>query len=170
MLYRVLYWNTLFKMRKQRYQNLIRIIFQEKCKTFVEIGTYNGVHGRQMIETAKIFYPASSIEYYGFDLFEQQTQEDHQKELSKKPPPYFQVEQFLKVTGADVHLFKGYTRDSLPKFVQWVQEEKKQIDFIFIDGGHSIETIQSDWIHSEKITGKKTAVIFDDYYNNSERR
>ena len=167
--YGLLYWKTLFILRHQRYRNLIETVFQEKCRSFVEIGTYNGLHGYQMLQAGKIFHPASTLEYYGFDLFEKQTQEDHDRELSKKPPPYFQVEQFLKKTDAHIQLFQGYTRETLPKFAQWAQDEKKQIDLIFIDGGHSIETIQSDWFYSEKIMSQNTVVIFDDFYNNTEK-
>jgi len=39
------------------------------------------------------------------------------------------------------------------------------MDIIFIDGGHSIKTIQNDWNYSKKIIHDKTVVIFDDYWN-----
>jgi len=38
------------------------------------------------------------------------------------------------------------------------------MDFIFIDGGHSTETIQSDWENLQKVISKDTVILFDDYY------
>ena len=61
----------------------------------------------------------------------------------------------------------GDYKDTLSKFI----EESKggnQIDLVFIDGGHSIETITSDWNCVKRIMNYKTVVIFDDYYNNTE--
>jgi hypothetical protein len=37
-------------------------------------------------------------------------------------------------------------------------------DFIFIDGGHSFETISSDWKYTEELMGPGSVAIFDDYY------
>ena len=48
----------------------------------------------------------------------------------------------------------------MPKFIR----QKKKVDFIFIDGGHSVGTIKSDWNAIKKIISKKSLVIFDDYY------
>ena len=38
------------------------------------------------------------------------------------------------------------------------------MDLIFIDGGHSLETIASDWRWASQLMHNKTAVIFDDYW------
>ena len=38
------------------------------------------------------------------------------------------------------------------------------VDFIFIDGGHAIKTIDNDWKHCSKLMKKNSLVIFDDYY------
>ena len=133
----------------------------------MEIGTYNGVHACQMIETANIFHPMNRIEYFGFDLFEALTNQDIQKEFTKIPPTYDEVSRKLQETGAIVHLYMGYTKDTLPKFLEENQGDK-QIDLVFIDGGHSFETIAYDWNYAKRVMNHKTVVIFDDYYNNEE--
>ena len=38
------------------------------------------------------------------------------------------------------------------------------VDLIFVDGGHSEETIASDWYNVKQILTPDTVVIFDDYY------
>ena len=154
-------------MKPQRYRNLLKTIYEERCRRIMEIGTYNGIHACQMIETANIFYPVNKIEYYGFDLFETLTNEDLQKEFSKKPPTYDTVQQRLEKTGAIIHLYMGYSKDTLPNFLE-ENKGRKQIDFVFIDGGHSIETITSDWNYVSRIMNYRTIVIFDDYYRNKD--
>lgn len=167
MLKRLLYMKRILTMRPKRYRNLLKTIYEERCRRIIEIGTYNGVHACQMIETANIFYPVNQIEYYGFDLFEGLTREDFQKEFSKQPPKYSEIKQRLEKTGAVIRLYVRYSSDTLPNFLE-EKEDGKQIDFVFIDGGHSIGTITSDWNYVKKIMNYKTVVIFDDYYNNKE--
>ena len=57
-------------------------------------------------------------------------------------------------------MIKGNTLETLPKF-----PKKKKIDFIFIDGGHSIKTIKNDWNQTKKLMHKNTVVVFDDFYS-----
>ena len=121
-----------------------------------------------MIETANIVFPANQIEYYGFDLFEELTEEELETEFSLKPPSSDDVARGLKKTGASVHLFKGYTKDILPRFVEEFGKDNNRADLAFIDGGHSIETISLDWNYVERIIDHNTIVIFDDYYRNDE--
>lgn len=154
-------------MKPKRYRNLLKIIYNNRCKTIMEIGTYNGIHACQMIKTASIFHPINQIEYYGFDLFEKQTDEDFQKEFSKRATPYNEVKQRLDKTGANIHLYIGYSKDTLPQFLQ-EHTPLPKIDFVFIDGGHSFETIESDWNYVKEIMNPDTIVVFDDYLNNSE--
>ena len=156
------------KTTRPRYQNLSKIIKEEKCRTIMEIGTFDGLHACEMIETACIFYPPEQVTYYGFDLFESLSAADLELEFSKRPPTFDQVKKRLEKTGANIHLYMGYTRDTLPQFLSQSKGRIGQIDFVFIDGGHSIETINLDWKYVEEIMDEKTIVLFDDYYNNDE--
>jgi hypothetical protein len=69
----------------KRYDRLLEIIDRYKCRRIMEIGTYDGEHAKQMIETAKKHFPANEVEYYGFDLFELLDEHKLKEELSKKP-------------------------------------------------------------------------------------
>jgi hypothetical protein len=40
-----------------------------------------------------------------------------------------------------------------------------EMDLIYIDGGHSVETVMADWQTARKLMmGDNTAVVFDDYF------
>ena len=168
LLRRLVYRRRLTRMANSRYRHLIETVYRRRCRTLVEVGTYDGLHARQMIETAGTFHPMNEIEYYGFDLFEHLTDHDLEAEFSKKPPPAAEVAQRLEKTGAQVRLFIGYTQETLPTFVEEIKGADTCIDFVFIDGGHSIETIASDWGQIRNILTASTVVLFDDYYTNIE--
>jgi predicted O-methyltransferase YrrM len=157
------YWRRLRK-RPRRYADLHRLIHDNRCRRLMEIGTWNGLRATAMIDTAALHHPPGSIEYIGFDLFEDQTEEDVHLESSKRPPAEEVVRRRLEATGARFRLYKGNTRDTLPRHLRELGEP----DFVFIDGGHSIQTIRSDWDCVARIMGPHTIVVFDDYYENSE--
>jgi hypothetical protein len=158
----VRYHTLAARIRPKRYRNLFRVIHERRCRCIVEIGTWNGVHAKQMIQTAAIHHPVETIKYLGFDLFEGLTDELLRKELSKRPPAFDEVQRLLAATGADVRLFRGNTRVTLPNAIDALREG----DLFFIDGGHSIETIRSDWSAIDRALRRDATVIFDDYYMN----
>lgn len=160
-------YSRLSKLKASRYRNLLKIIYKNKCSNIVEIGTFDAENSKQMIEVSKMFNDPADINYYGFDLFEGLTDEELKKEFSKRPPSKKAVEQKLNKTGVNIHLFKGYTKKTLPEFVK-KYSKKARFDFIFIDGGHYIETIKLDWKYVQKLMDKNTIVVFDDYYSNEE--
>jgi hypothetical protein len=121
-----------------------------------------------MIETAKIFAAPGQIHYYGFDLFELQSRGDLAHEFAKKPPAMDQVRSRLERTGANIHLFKGYSRETLPAFMEKHHDTVKAVNMIFIDGGHSFETIETDWRYASELIAKHGIIILDDFLSNTE--
>ena len=159
--YRILFY---YFSSTKRYINLLILILKFKPKTILEIGVYNGSRAKQMIEAAKIFQ--NEILYYGFDLFEMMI-ENHKlkdQEFSKFPLHCSVIKQKLLKVSQNIFLYKGYTQKTLKKF----HPINNLIEYIFIDGGHSTETIKSDWKNIQKYINKNTIVIFDDYYVNYE--
>lgn len=148
----------------RRYRNLLQTVRRRRCRTFLEVGVLRGDRAIEMIQTAGLSYPAREITYYGFDLFEDLSARDLERELSLVPPSRAQVKRRLERTGAHVELFKGYSRVTLPSFVEEHRGDPRAIDLIFLDGGHSVETIAEDWRNLEALVGPATTVIFDDYY------
>ncbi len=117
-----------------------------------------------MITEAKKFHPAEAINYYGFDLFEEMKEETFVKEISKNPITEEQTKIKLGETGANIDLFKGYTSSTLPQAFPLLPK----MDFIFIDGGHSLDTVANDWQWCERLMHDNTVVIFDDYWNRDD--
>lgn len=148
----------------RRYDQIFNEVERLHAKNIMEIGTYRGVRGVEMIERAKKYTPAEQIHYFGFDLFETMDTSQYAHEISKQPLSQEDIHERLSKTGAQVSLFKGNTLESMPRKVPSLPK----MDIIFIDGGHSYETIKNDWEWSEKLMHETTAVIFDDYWMNRE--
>jgi len=135
-----------------RYHQLLKAVREKQPRTILEVGTWNGERARQMLNLCP------DATYYGFDLFEDATPETDQRELNVKHHHSIDyVYAFLD--GYTVQLFKGDTRETLPKF-----KPDGGIDFVWLDGGHSVETIRSDWAHIRTILAPNAWVYFDDYY------
>ncbi len=148
----------------RRYKYLCKTVKENKARKIMEIGTWTGIHALEMIEEAKKNFKPEEIEYYGFDLFEMLDENTSTKEFSIPPPSFKEVEEKLKKTGVHINLYKGYTKDTLAEQVG----KLPKMDFIYIDGGHSVETIENDWRYAEMFMGKNTVVIFDDYWNKDD--
>tara|TARA_Y100000590_G_C15701491_1_gene1006958 strand:- start:812 stop:1483 length:672 start_codon:yes stop_codon:yes gene_type:complete len=143
---------------EKRYLGLLILILYYRPKKILEIGVYNGRRSIQMIEAAKVF--ESNIEYYGFDLFENLSSHILKTEASKKPTSMKKIRELLS-NHAQVFLYKGFTKNTLKNFI----DENKKIDFVFIDGGHSVDTIKDDYENSVKASSNNSIIVFDDYYN-----
>lgn len=129
---------------------------------YLEVGTYDGRRAAQLLRHWNRMPGGPPAAYYGFDFFEDLTPEMSRAELSKsRPPPSLDaVRSMLRDTGAAVSLYKGNTRDTLPR----IAPELPLMDLVFVDGGHSLETIASDWAALQPVIGEKTVVLLDDYY------
>ena len=66
----------------------------------------------------------------------------------------------------DFELHQGYTQDTLPAFRK--KHPDFRAEFIFIDGGHKVETIASDWENCSRLVSENGAIFLDDFYGNEE--
>ena len=145
----------------RRYNYLWEYIEKFNITSIMEIGTWNGDHALTMIATVERLNSTKTVQYYGFDLFEDMTKELFDYEFAKWPPTLLDVEERLSTTTADVELIKGNSNITLPLFIE--MNKNIHVDLIFIDGGHSVETMQSDWNNISKIIDDDTIVLCDDY-------
>lgn len=143
-----------------RYETLINEVAKRQPKTILEVGTHMGNSAIAMVNKAKEYN--DDVFYYGFDIFDWADKDFMTKEFNGKVPPTFSiVRKRLKKEDIPHKLTIGNTTSTLPKF-----SPDRYIDFVFIDGGHSLETIESDWNNIKYFMDDETVVIFDDYYEN----
>ena len=115
------------------------------CRRIMEIGVDDGENAETMVKAASQSICLKKVEYYGFDLF--------------TGSRMGQVTQRMKKVGCRFKLFKGKSMMTLPEALK----DLPMMDLIFIDGGHSHETVKSDWENSRALMHDKTAVFFHNY-------
>jgi predicted O-methyltransferase YrrM len=141
-----------------RYQQIYDLIDERKPKAILEIGTNDGLNAGRMMKRALRFHRDAA--YYGFDLFEYQTEESYLREIALRVPSRSRVEEYLRSLGLrNIHLYAGDTTKTL------VDADIPKMNLIFIDGGHSFETVTADWRNVERLVGDETVILFDDYPN-----
>ncbi len=145
----------------KRYEQLkSQIVKMKSCTKIMEIGVHKGKSSLRMINAA--LKKNNNVNFYGFDIFEGMTPELHKNEMAKMPRSEKEIYNLLsETTGAKINLIKGNTSKTLPDFVE--THLGFIFDFIFVDGGHSEETVLSDWENVQKLINDDTVIIFDDY-------
>ena len=138
---------------------LLDLIKEKKPKHFLEIGVFCGVTSRNVCELLNILHHGD-FSYTGFDLFGEKINTN----LNEVEPEYIKkqkfsnplkniyynflkkenlnsiesVNKFLKKFENNIRLIKGDTNKTLK------EQDLTNIDFAFIDGGHSYETTFND--------------------------
>ena len=165
-----------FKKDKESAQILLNEIEINKPKNFLEVGVFQGVTSRNVCE--KLFeINKDNFTFYGIDLFEETDEAIDSKEKTMKhsklsnPLKHFifniilkknlhsitSVYDLLKKFKKNVYLYKGFSNSELLKI------DMSKIDFIFLDGGHSYETVKKDLELIIKGIKKNKVIICDDY-------
>lgn len=137
-----------------RYDQILKLIDVFKPQRLVEIGTWNGENAIRMLKQALKYH--NTVEYYGYDLFEEATDQTDAEEFNVKPHNHeHKVRQKIldSCPNTFVSLVKGNTRETL-------RTNPPNGDFCYIDGGHSLETIASDYHYCKHVP----VIVFDDYY------
>ena len=152
----------LMMLRGRHYAPLYDYLTNHECCDILEIGTNNGINALAMIQQAAKKAPEDMVHYYGFDLFEELNQEKIDREFSfdssgKANEVKKKIERESKAT---VHIFKGDTNITLPERIKTLP----MMDLIYIDGGHSIDTIENDWKYCQEVLGYDCVAFFDDYF------
>tara|TARA_R110000822_G_scaffold1244_8_gene5590 strand:+ start:8842 stop:11187 length:2346 start_codon:yes stop_codon:yes gene_type:complete len=148
-----------------RYSQLADLIRAYASTGLVEVGTWNG--GRAIEMSLAAFEKTDKLHYIGFDLFEEATQELDTYELNSKPHNTIDIVNKrltdfagkMKEKGKKFtfKLHKGDSKTTMPA----ASAEMSGIGFAFIDGGHSEETVLSDYAVLKNVP----VIVFDDYFS-----
>jgi hypothetical protein len=161
-----------------RYVNLLRKLDDLAARTtnfvYLEVGTFNGVRAANLLDYFLSYGANRTASYIGFDLFEDMTPDMSKAEFSKSTLPLSTDEVqrvFANALGKKydgrfkgAQLFKGNTQETLKAWKENSASIKP--NFIFIDGGHSLETIASDFKNLEHLIATENTFLMDDYYVN----
>ena len=140
-----------------RYFKLLDLVREKNPKHIVEIGTWNGKRATEMMAVSNAYYT-------GFDLFEAGTPElDEEEQNAKERGEMVEIAKRIEMAGLNKFaLIRGNTRETLPKWIE--SEDFEPFDFAFIDGGHSLETIKSDYEYIKNAISPGGTIVLDDYY------
>ena len=148
-------------------------IQKKNPKYFLEIGIFHGVTARNVCDLMCKNH-GNQFRYIGVDLFEEG--EKYRNEIVpklkfknplkniyfkfiKKQNPYSieAVRDLLNKHKDNVEIIKGNTNKILKTLTL------KDIDYIFIDGGHDYETVKNDLFYCKKFLKQNGTILCDDY-------
>ena len=148
-----------------RFDILRELIIANKCKQLLEVGVFRCERSHLMIKAALEHAKPEEIFFTGLDMFEDMTAELTKKEVSRPSGPWSELmcKEYLRMNfpGVRTQLIKGDTKETLKNF------RLSEYDFVFLDGGHSIQTAMSDWLNISLMMKPGTIVCFDDYSEKS---
>ena len=174
--FKLYFRKTSFKRDLQSANFLLDQIYKNRPKNFLEVGVFQGVTARNVCEVLKEIYQ-NEFKYIGIDLFSSSNlaydNKEHTLKHSKISNPfknfYFNflrkenlnskkaVSRLLKKFNNNISLYEGYSDKILNSI------DISYIDMVFLDGGHSYETVKKDLKILITKLKKNKIIICDDY-------
>lgn len=171
------YWRK-SGLKKPYGDNFLSLVEEYKPKNVLEIGVFCGVTSRNICELLKTNF-GSDFRYYGLDLFGSTKTSsvdeiepkflENQKFSNPLKTIYYNfikkenlnskisVQNFLKKFSLNIELIEGDTRVTLEKV------PLSEIDFVFLDGGHSYDTVLSDLQKLYDNMKNNSKIVCDDF-------
>ena len=174
--FKLYFRKTSFKKDLESANLFLDQIYKNRPKNFLEVGVLQGVTARNVCEVLKEIYQ-NEFKYIGIDLFSSSNLQFDNKEgtlkHSKISNPfknfYFNflrkenlnskkaVSRLLKKFNNNISLYEGYSDKILNSI------DISYIDMVFLDGGHSYETVKKDLKILITKLKKNKIIICDDY-------
>ena len=174
--YKLYLRKTSFKKDLESANLLLEQIYKNRPKNFLEVGVLQGVTARNVCEVLKEIYQ-NEFKYIGIDLFSTSNLLFDKKEKTLKQQKisnpfknfYFNflrkenlnskkaVSKLLKKFNNNISLYEGYSDKILNSI------DISYIDMVFLDGGHSYETVKKDIKILITKLKKNKIIICDDY-------
>ncbi len=148
-------------------------ILKKKPKIFLEVGVFHGVTARNVCELLYGIH-GKEFKYIGLDLFEKN--DENKDEIIpntkfsnplktiffkyiKRLDPYSldAVKDLLGKFKDNIHLIKGNSNKILANI------DMKQIDYVFLDGGHEYNTVKNDLECCKEVILNNGTILCDDY-------
>ncbi len=142
-------------MKPQFFLDFQRVFDLYQPQRICEIGTHNGDSACQFIDYLAPRVP--SLHYTGYDIFDLARDNLDRIEGNGKGPGSFETanqrlsERRQQYSNFDFNLVMGNTRETM--------STPDTYDFVYIDGGHSYETVMHDY---SMVRGSRV-IVFDDY-------
>ena len=171
------YWRK-SGLKKPYGDNFLSLVEEYKPKNVLEIGVFCGVTSRNICELLKTNF-GSDFRYYGLDLFGSSKTSsvdeiepkflENQKFSNPLKTIYYNfikkenlnskisVQNFLNKFSQNIELIEGDTRVTLEKV------PLSEIDFVFLDGGHSYDTVLSDLQKLYDNMKNNSRIVCDDF-------
>ena len=148
------------KLKLDRKSELLRILNKQSPLSVLEIGVDEGENAVRLISELSKKVSISKIRYVGIDLFNLMNPGIAKNEASQIPKSKQDIEFLLTscFPNLDFELLEGNSN----KILSTINEN---FEFIFIDGGHSYETVKKDLELSESILSEGGVIVLDDYTN-----
>ena len=167
------YWRKTSLKQKGIGDLFLNEILLSNPKKFLEIGVFQGVTSRNICELLYEMHGAN-IKYIGVDIFELDEKSNNEVipninfrnplkqfyyRYIKKENPYslISVKKLLKKFEQNVEILKGDSKKILSEI------DLTEVEYVFIDGGHSYETVKSDLNNCKVVIENKGIVLCDDY-------
>jgi len=145
----------------------------KKPKNFLEIGVFHGVTARNVCELLYSIH-GFDFNYIGLDLFGKNEENEDEiipntkfnnplktiyfKYIVREDPYSIEaVSKLLKKFEKNIHLIKGNSNKILKKI------DMSKIDYVFLDGGHTYETVKNDLYYSKVVLDNNGTILCDDY-------
>ena len=142
-------------------------------KVFLEVGVFHGVTARNICELLYSLH-GKNFKYIGLDLFEKNSENLNEVipitkfsnplktfyfKYLKKQDPYSKeaVEDLLSKFKNNISLIKGNSNNILKKI------DMSKIDYVFLDGGHTYDTVKNDLTYSFPVLVNGGTILCDDY-------
>jgi len=167
------YWRKTSLKQKNIGNLFLNEVLLSKPKKFLEIGIFQGVTARNICELLYKIHD-NNFKYIGvdkFDLDEKANNEIIPSNNFKNPLKQFyyqyiikenpyslkSVKNLLKKFDKNIDIFKGDSKVVLPKI------DLSEINYVFLDGGHSYDTVINDLINCKVVVENNGVILCDDY-------
>lgn len=138
-----------------RYSQIPALLRQMLPSEIIEVGTWSGWRAVQMATIS--LSQGRPVHYKGYDVFETFTTEFDTKEMNVKP--HFSHKEVSRLLSLVAEIYPRFTFELIQGDTNTTLRDEAA-EFVFLDGGHSVETIRSDFA---AVRGSDV-ILLDDYY------